>query len=339
MTTGNMPMSERLGASEPLMKASTMTLLGRSDLDVFPLSLGGNVFGWTADREASFEILDAYTAGGGNFIDTADGYSAWVPGNSGGESETLIGEWLASRKSSDITIATKVSSHPEFKGLSAKNVRAGAEASLKRLGIETIDLYYAHFDDAGTPLEETVAAFGQLVDDGLVRHIAVSNYSADRIRSWISIAQDAGTALPVAIQPHYNLVHRNDVEESIIPVAEEFGMSLVPYYALASGFLTGKYRSTDAAGSSPRASGASKYATEDGLRVIAELERIAAEHDASIASIALAWLRAQPTVAAPIASASRVEQVADLLASATLELTAEEVRALDAVSEWSPAAV
>jgi aryl-alcohol dehydrogenase-like predicted oxidoreductase len=314
-----------------------MTLLGRSDPDVFPLALGGNVFGWTADRDASFEILDAYVAGGGNFIDTADGYSHWVPGNSGGESETIIGEWLASRKPSGVTVATKVSTHPEFRGLSGANVRAAAEASLKRLGVDAIDLYYAHFDDAETPLEETVAAFGRVVEDGLVRRIAVSNYSADRIRSWISIAQDAGVPLPVAIQPHYNLVHRNDVEESIIPVAQEFGMSLVPYYALASGFLTGKYRSTDAAGSSPRAEGAAKYATPQGLKIVDELERIAGEHEASIASVALAWLRAQPTVAAPIASASRASQVADLLASATLDLTADEVRALDAVSEWVPA--
>ena len=316
-----------------------MTRLGHSDLDVLPLALGGNVFGWTADRDASFEILDAFTAGGGNFIDTADGYSAWVPGNGGGESETIIGEWLASRKPSGLTIATKVSTHPHFEGLSARNIRAAAEASLKRLGVETIDLYYAHFDDSETPLEETVAAFGQLVADGLVRHTAVSNYSADRIRSWISIAQDAGIPLPVAVQPHYNLVHRNDVEESIIPVAEEFGLSLVPYYALASGFLTGKYRSADAAGTSPRAGGASKYATPQGLRIVDELERTAGAHSTSIAAVALAWLRAQPTVAAPIASASRVEQVADLLASTTLELSADEVRALDAVSEWSPAKV
>ncbi|WP_417510223.1 aldo/keto reductase [Microbacterium sp.] len=316
-----------------------MTLLGSSDLDVFPLALGGNVFGWTADRDSSFEILDAYTAGGGNFIDTADGYSAWAPGNSGGESETLIGEWLASRKPSGLTIATKVSSHPDFRGLSASNVRAAAEASLKRLGLDSIDLYYAHFDDLETPLEETVAAFGQLVADGLVRNIAVSNYSADRIRSWISISQETRVPLPVAIQPHYNLVHREDVEASIIPVAEEFAMGLVPYYALASGFLTGKYRSQDAAGSSPRAEGAAKYATEHGLRILAELEHIAGTHEASIASVSLAWLRAQPTVAAPLASASRVEQVTDLLAGATLELTADEVQALNTVSEWSPASV
>lgn len=317
-----------------------MTLIGRSDLDVLPLALGGNVFGWTADRDASFQILDAFVSGGGNFIDTADSYSAWVPGNSGGESETIIGEWLASRRPSDVTIATKVSQHPDFQGLSAKNIRLAAEASLQRLSVDTIDLYYAHSDDVDTPLEETVAGFGQLVEDGLVRHIAVSNYSADRIRSWMTLAQNAGIALPVAVQPHYNVVHRNVVEESIIPVAEEFGLSLVPYYALASGFLTGKYRSTDAAAvASPRAGGAAKYATEHGLRVIGELENSAAAHGSSIAAVALAWLRAQPTVAAPIASASRVEQVTDLLASATLELTAEELRAIDDVSAWSPARV
>jgi aryl-alcohol dehydrogenase-like predicted oxidoreductase len=315
-----------------------MTLIGRSDLDVFPLALGGNVFGWTADRDASFAILDAFTEGGGDFIDTADGYSAWVPGNSGGESETIIGEWLASRTPRDVVIATKVSTHPDFRGLSAKNVRAAAEASLKRLGVDTIDLYYAHFDDESVPLEETVAAFGQLVTDGLVRHTAVSNYSADRIRSWISIAQDAGTALPVAVQPHYNLVHRNDVEESILPVAEEFGLGLVPYYALASGFLTGKYRSEDtSAVASARAGGAAKYATAHGLRIIDELERIGTAHGASIASVALAWLRSQPTVVAPIASASRVEQVADLLASARVQLSPEEIASLSAVSAWSHA--
>ncbi|GAB3600046.1 aldo/keto reductase [Microbacterium tumbae] len=315
-----------------------MTLLGRSDLDVFPLALGGNVFGWTADRDASFRILDAFTEGGGDFIDTADSYSAWAPGNSGGESETIVGEWLASRKPADVVVATKVSQHPQFRGLSAKNVRAAAEASLKRLGVETIDLYYAHFDDAETPLEETVAAFGQLVADGLVRHIAVSNYSADRIRSWIALAQESGVAVPVVVQPHYNLVHRNDVEEGIIPVAEEFGLGLVPYYALASGFLTGKYRSTDASKvASARAGGAAKYATDHGLRIIGELDRIGTAHSASIASVALAWLREQPTVIAPIASASRVEQVEDLLASARVQLSAEEVASLSAVSAWTPA--
>ncbi|KQR86790.1 aldo/keto reductase [Microbacterium sp. Leaf179] len=310
-----------------------MTRLGRSDLDILPLSLGGNVFGWTADRDTSFAVLDAFHAGGGNFIDTADGYSAWVPGNSGGESETLIGEWLASRKPSNVVVATKVSTHPDFRGLSAANVRAAAEASLQRLGVDTIDLYYAHFDDAETPLEETVAAFGDLVSDGLVRHVAVSNYTAERIREWVSLAEASGVALPVAIQPHYNLVHRTDVERDIVPVAEQYGMSLVPYFALASGFLTGKYRTADATGDSPRAEGAAKLATPAGLALIDALEEVGHAHGASIATTALAWLRAQPAVAAPIASASKVEQVADLLASARLELSADELAHLSRASD------
>lgn len=315
-----------------------MTRIGNSDLDVFPLSLGGNVFGWTADRDASFAVLDAFVAGGGDFIDTADGYSSWVPGNTGGESETIIGEWLASRKPEGVVVATKVSQHPEFSGLSASNVRRAAEASLARLGVDAIDLYYAHFDDQTVPLEETVTAFGELVADGLVRNIAVSNYTAERIREWVEIARRTGSALPVAVQPHYNLVHRNDVEETIIPVAQEFDLSLVPYYSLASGFLTGKYRSTAVEGqTSPRASGAATYATEAGLRIIDALEEIGDAHGASIAATSLAWLRAQPTVAAPIASARTVEQVPDLLAGARLALTSDEVETLNRVSEWTPA--
>ena len=315
-----------------------MTRIGNSDLDVLPLSLGGNVFGWTADRDASFAVLDAFVAGGGDFIDTADAYSAWVPGNHGGESETIIGEWLASRRPEGVVVATKVSQHPDFRGLSADTVRRAAEASLGRLGVDVIDLYYAHFDDETVPLEETVGAFGELVTDGLVRHVAVSNYSADRIREWVGIADRLGVPRPVAVQPHYNLVHRNTVEETIIPVAQEFELGLVPYYSLASGFLTGKYRSTDVAGqSSPRAEGAAKYATEAGLRVIDALEEIGRTHGASIAATSLAWLRAQPTVVAPIASARTVEQLPDLLAGARLDLAPDEIERLNRVSEWSPA--
>lgn len=308
-----------------------MTRIG--DFDVLPISLGGNVFGWTADRDTSFEVLDAFRAGGGDFIDTADVYSAWAPGNSGGESETILGEWLASRRPEHMVVATKVSQHPEFQGLSAANVRAAAEASLTRLGVEQIDLYYAHFDDEQTPLEETVAAFGALVQDGLVRNIAVSNYSAARIGEWMRLADSLGAPAPVAIQPHYNLVERADVERDIIPVATEHQLALVPYFSLAKGFLTGKYRSIDAEGqASPRAGQARVYATPEGLRLIELMETIAHRHEAPIAAVALAWLRAQPTVAAPIASASTPSQVDGLLAGARLELAADEVAALSELS-------
>ncbi len=318
-----------------------MTRIGTSDLDVFPLALGGNVFGWTADRDTSFQILDDFRAGGGNFIDTADSYSAFAPGNVGGESETIIGEWLDSRGlrgSDEVVVATKVSQHPQFRGLAASNVRAAAEASLQRLGVDRIDLYYAHFDDADTPLEETVAAFGALVDDGLVRYTAVSNYSAERIREWVRIARELGVAEPVAVQPHYNLVHR-ETENDIIPIAAELGLGVVPYFSLAKGFLTGKYRSTDAAGdghTSPRAEGAAKYATPQGLQILEVLERVGDAHGVSMASAALAWLRAKPTVVAPLASASKPSQVPDLLAGATTDLSADEVAALDEISEWTP---
>lgn len=316
-----------------------MPRIGRSDLDVFPLSLGGNVFGWTADKETSFAILDAYHAGGGNFIDTADSYSAWVPGHTGGESETIIGEWLASRKPQDMVVATKVSKHPQFPGLSPKNVRAAAEASLRRLGVDSIDLYYAHYDDPDVPIDEIVAGFADLVTDGLVRYTAVSNVTAERIRSWISLAQAGGGAVPVAVQPHYNLVHRSEVEAQIVPLAEEHDLAIVPYYALAAGFLTGKYRSADITGqSSPRAKGAARYATAQGLAIVDALERIGAAHGVSIAATAIAWLRMQPAVVAPIASASRVEQVQDLLDGARVELTVEELHELDRLSAGTPGA-
>lgn len=316
-----------------------MPRIGNSDLDVFPLALGGNVFGWTADRDESFAVLDAFRAGGGDFIDTADSYSAWVPGHRGGESETIIGEWIATRgltPGDDVIVATKVSQHPEFRGLSASTVRGAAEASLARLGVETIDLYYAHFDDADTPLEETVAAFGKLVSDGLVRYTGISNYSADRIREWVRIARELGVAEPVAVQPHYNLVHR-EIEADILPAARELGLGIVPYFALAKGFLTGKYRSTDVEGQpSPRAKAASAYATPQGLLILDTMERIAARHGVSMAAVALGWLRSRPGLVAPIASASKASQIADLLDGARVELTSDEVADLDEISEWTP---
>ncbi|MGK5679749.1 aldo/keto reductase [Actinoplanes sp. URMC 104] len=310
-----------------------MSTLGSSGIEVFPLNLGGNVFGWTSDEAASHRILDAFTEAGGNFVDTADGYSAWVPGNSGGESETIIGGWLSARGNRDsVVIATKVSQHPQFRGLAAANVAAAADASLKRLGTDHIDLYYAHYDDPGTPLEETAGAFDALVKAGKVRAVGVSNYSAERIREWFEVARRNGFVLPVAVQPHYNLVERAAYEREIAPVAADENLAVLPYYALASGFLTGKYRTTEDLAVSPRGGGAQKYLTEDGLAVVKTLTGIAESRGVEPATVALAWLRTRPNVAAPIASARTVEQLPALIASATLDLTADETTALDDAS-------
>ncbi|WGW11607.1 aldo/keto reductase [Saxibacter everestensis] len=310
-----------------------MTRLGGSDLDIFPLALGGNPFGWTADPVTSHGILDAFVAGGGNFIDTADVYSAWVDGNSGGESESIIGDWFAARgRRDDVILGTKVSAHPQFRGLGAGNIQAAADASLARLKTDYIDVYYAHFDDQDTPLTETVAAFQNLVSAGKIRYVALSNYSAERIDEWISIARGNGFDLPVALQPNYNLVNRAEFESTLRPVAEKHNLGVVPYYALASGFLTGKYRTADDLEGSARKSGAAAYLNEQGLRVVDELAEIAAGHSVELATVALAWLRAQSTIAAPLASVSKVDQLDAILASATLELTDEELGRLDQLS-------
>ncbi|WP_420363658.1 aldo/keto reductase [Curtobacterium aetherium] len=315
-----------------------MPRIGTSDLTVFPLALGGNVFGWTADESTSFRVLDAYTGAGGDFIDSADVYSAWAPGNSGGESETVIGSWFrASGKRDDVTIATKVSQHPEFSGLSAETVAAAARASLQRLGTDRIDLYYAHFDDQDTPLEETVRAFDQLVREGLVRHTAISNYSAERAAEWIRIAREHDLAVPVAIQPHYNLVTREPYESSIAPLAAREHLGVVPYFALAAGFLTGKYRSAEDFAGKDREGQVSGYFSDQGLAVVDALAEIASAHSVEIATVALAWLQAQPDVVAPIASARNTEQLPALLASADLELHADELQTLTDVSAAVPA--
>jgi len=315
-----------------------MSLIGNSALDVFPLALGGNTFGWTSDEATSVQVLDAFVAGGGNFIDTADGYSAWVPGNSGGESEGIIGRWMAERGNREqVVIGTKVSQHPDFKGLSAANIAAAADASLTRLGTDYIDLYYAHFDDASVPLAETVGAFNELLVAGKIRNVGVSNYTGERITEWIEIASSNGWALPVAVQPHYNLVHREPFESDIAPVAQQHSLGVVPYFSLASGFLTGKYRTKDDLTQSVRGGSAEGYLSDEGLAVIAKLDEIASAHDSTVATVALAWLASRPGVVAPIASARTVEQLPDLLASATLELTADEVAVLDDASARIPA--
>ncbi|ROS25445.1 aryl-alcohol dehydrogenase-like predicted oxidoreductase [Rathayibacter sp. PhB127] len=321
-----------IDSAAPSPDSLTRAPLGDSGIEVFPLSLGGNVFGWTAGKQTSFDVLDGYVAAGGDFIDTADSYSAWVPGNHGGESETIIGEWLSRRSGSrdDVVIATKVSRHPEFTGLAPDNVRKAARASLGRLRTDRIDLYYAHFDDDAVPLEDIARVFSELVDEGLVRAIGVSNFSAERIAEWLRLAKEGGLHAPVAVQPHYNLVER-DIEADVLPLAREAGLAVVPYYALASGFLTGKYRDGSTP-DSPRASGAAQYLDARGRRVLAALDAAAAAHDAEVATVALAWLRSQDGVAAPIASARVMEQLPALVASATLELTAEELAALDTAS-------
>lgn len=308
--------------------------IGGSDLSVFPLSLGGNVFGWTADEQESFAVLDAYAAGGGNFVDTADAYSAWVEGHSGGESETLIGRWLKSRGNRDrIVVATKVGAHPRFKGLRAANVKAAAEESLRRLQTDHIDLYYTHYDDPETPVEEFLGALDDLVREGKVRQIGASNITPERLEEALAASEREGLARYVAIQPHYNLVSRGTYEGPLADAAARHGLSAMPYFALASGFLTGKYRPQGAAVESARAAGAGKYLQDPrGPRVLEALDEVAAAHHVEPATVALAWLTAQPTVAAPIASARTVEQLPALLAAAELRLTADELKTLDVAS-------
>lgn len=324
----NQKMTIDSAASSSVIRAP----LGDSGIDVFPLSLGGNVFGWTAGRQTSFDVLDGYTAAGGDFIDTADSYSAWVPGNRGGESETIIGEWLSQRLGSrdDVVIATKVSRHPQFIGLAPDTVRAAARASLERLGTDRIDLYYAHFDDEAVPMTDIAAVFSELVDQGLIRAIGVSNFRAERIAEWLRVAGEEGLHKPVALQPHYNLVERG-IEADLLPLAREAGLAVVPYYALASGFLSGKYRDGSTP-EGPRADGAARYLDARGRRVLASLDAAAEAHGAEVATVALAWLRSQPGVVAPIASARVMEQLPALVASASLELSTEELAALDEAS-------
>jgi len=310
-----------------------MTKLGRTDLDVFPLCLGANVFGWTADKDASFAVLDAYAAAGGNFIDTADVYTASAPGNSGGESETIIGAWLAARGNrADIVIATKGGLLPPFDGLSAKSIKGAAENSLRRLGVEVIDLYYAHRDKGETPVEETVTAYDELVREGKVRYVAASNFTRQRLADSLAFAEAEGLAGYVALQPHYNLVERAEFESTYVELLAGKGLATVPYFGLAMGFLTGKYRpGTDV--DSPRAERAKQYLNEQGLRVLAVLDEVAAAHESTVAAVALAWLTAQPTVVAPIASARNTEQLAGLIGMADLKLSEDELAALTRASD------
>jgi aryl-alcohol dehydrogenase-like predicted oxidoreductase len=311
--------------------------LGRSDLEVFPLCLGGNVFGWTAEETASFEVLDAYVAAGGNFIDTSDSYSAFAPGNVGGESETVIGNWFAARGNrSDVVLGTKVGRKPDRRGLSRDNIRAAATESLERLQTSYIDLYYAHADDPETPLEETLSAFDELVKEGMVRYIAASNYSAPRLAEALALADDLRLARYVVLQPEYSLVERHEYEDGLQDLCLREGLACVPYWVLARGFLTGKYR-PGAVIDSPRAGQAGVYLQDPhAVAVLETLDRLSAAHDTTVAAVALAWTRAQPGVAAPLASARNPQQLAEILPGATLELSAAELAELSDVS--APAA-
>ena len=311
-----------------------MAKLRGIDADIFPLVLGGNTFGWTSDEAESDRVLDAYTAAGGNLIDTADVYSAWAPGHSGGESEIVLGRWLAKNGNRNkVLVATKVSQHPQYSGLSAKNIEAAADASLLRLGLDVIDLYYAHFDDSSTPLEETAAAFDKLVKEGKVRAIGLSNYTPDRIREWFSIARKEGLTLPVALEPQYNLVYRKDYENGLMPVAKDENLAVFPYFSLASGFLTGKYRTMDDLKGKQREGMVKDFFTQEGLDVVAAMDDIAKAHGVELATIALAWLNHRPGIAAPIASARTPEQLPALLAAAHLELSDQDMQTLDQVSD------
>ena len=309
-----------------------MVRLGRSDLQVFPLCLGGNVFGWTADERQSFAVLDAYVQAGGNFIDTADSYSAFAPGNVGGESEAMLGKWVAARGNrASVVLATKVGRKPDRKGLSRANIRVAVEESLERLQTDYIDLYYAHADDPDTPLEETLTTFDELITEGKVRYIAASNYTAARLERALATSDDSGLARYIALQPHYSLVEREHYEGALAELCEREGLSCVPYWALARGFLTGKYRPGTAV-DSPRAGQASKYLDDHGIRVLEALDAVAATHDTTVAAVALAWVGAQPGVAAPIASARNPEQLAEILPAAELELSSDELRELSDAS-------
>jgi aryl-alcohol dehydrogenase-like predicted oxidoreductase len=303
-----------------------MAVLGRTELDVFPICIGGNVLGWTADEDESRAVLDAYVGAGGNFIDTANSYLV-----EHGRSETILGGWMADRGNRDeIVLATKVGGGKgPVRSLRPDNIEREAHASLERLQTDRIDLYYAHFDDEETPLEDTLRAFEALVRSGLVRHVAASNYTPQRLAAALELQRELGLAEFTALQPHYNLIER-EFERTLLPVAEEWDLAVLPYFALAKGFLTGKYRPGGDAVESQRAEGARAYLERGGAAVLEALDEVAAGHDTTVAAVALAWLRVRPKVVAPIASARTTEQLQEILPAATLELTPEEVARLSA---------
>ncbi|KJV33336.1 aldo/keto reductase [Luteibacter yeojuensis] len=308
--------------------------LGRSPLQVAPLAFGGNVFGWSADEARSFELLDAFVDHGFNLVDTADVYSAWVDGNEGGESEAIIGRWLKkSGKRDKVVIATKVGKWPRYAGLSPTNIREAVEDSLRRLQVDHIDLYQAHADDPKVPLEETLRAFDDLVQAGKVRVIGASNYEAPRLKDALDTSAAKGLARYETLQPEYNLMDREGFEAALQPLCVQEQVGVISYYSLASGFLSGKYRGeADLAKSKARAPKVKGYLNARGMRVLEALDKVAEAHGATPAQVSLAWVMAQPSIAAAIASATTVEQLADLARAATLVLAPAELDALTAAS-------
>jgi aryl-alcohol dehydrogenase-like predicted oxidoreductase len=311
--------------------------IGTSGIKVTPFCFGGNVFGWTIDEQLSFKILDGFADAGFDFIDTADVYSHWVPGNKGGESETIIGNWLKkSGKRDKVTIATKVgnSMGPGKKGLSRKYITQAVEDSLKRLQTDYIDLYQSHNDDKDTPLAETLETFTDLIKQGKVRAIGASNYDPTRLREALRVSQENNLAAYQCLQPEYNLYERKYYENELEPVCRERNMGVITYYSLASGFLTGKYRSENDLSQSSRGAGVKKYLNPRGYKILAALDKVAASYNTSQASVALAWVIARPGITAPIASATSIQQLNELTKAANLNLDNEAIHLLTAASSY-----
>ena len=308
--------------------------LGKSDLEFVPIAFGGNVFGWTADEATSHKLLDAFVDAGFSFVDTADVYSRWFPGNKGGESETVIGTWLKKdpSKREKIVLATKCGMGLPSGALSAKNIKESVDASLKRLNTDRIDLFQSHKDDKDTPQEETLATYGELVKAGKIRFIGASNFDAPRLAEAATIAKEKGLPRYESLQPHYNLMERGLFEGALEDECLKQGIGVIPYYSLASGFLTGKYRSEADVGSAQRGAGVKKYINPKGMAVLKALDDAAEKNGATLAQVALAWLLQRKSITAPIVSATSLKQLDDVLNSTTLELDPESVAALDKAS-------
>ena len=308
--------------------------LGNSGLEVSPLAFGGNVFGWTADEQTSFKLLDGFVDAGLNLVDTAESYSHWVPGNKGGESETIIGKWFKkSGKRDQVVLATKAGGGPGKTGLSKSHLLSAAEGSLQRLQTDYIDLYQSHYPDPGTPIQETLEAYAQLIKQGKVRAIGASNYTAEQLSEALKVSQELGLPRYETMQPQYNLYDRSGYEGALERVCEQNGLGVISYYSLASGFLTGKYRSEGDLTKSPRGQGVKKYLNERGLRILKALDEVANKYHSTPARVSLAWLIARPSITAPIASSTNLDQLNDLVGATKLQLDRASIELLDQASE------